>query len=769
MTRLRPGSHVILLCCGSLLAEPALGGGDWVTYTNESSIRMSADASVGLLDNQEKDYDFGDIDQDGDIDLISVRKQPVTTSGGHRNVVFMNENGMLVDQTAQVAPEMLDATNDRDVVLVDVNNDTWLDMVTAAACNGCNVNLVTSESRLYMNLGDGGDGVWDGFAPPEVLFIVNNFCNVDAGDVDGDGYEDLYFVSYNDSTEDQLLMNEGAADPGSFVNGNNRLTSAMLSSNFGTAVEIVDMDNDNDLDIVKSQNGPVEIFRNNGTGVFDLLDPTYGGAAYHMGTGDLDNNGLLDIIIADDGVDRRIMNNGNLLNGAPDPSITFPSATNGFGGNSYVTDLDNDGWNEAVITDIDVDVSGCARVTDFMRNNGGSFSHDSANIPDNQLNGTHDIAVFDVNNDTFKDLVIGRCSSTQIWVNSPPSFAQFAYPDGLPDFTPPGFEEQFTVELTAVGSDITPGTEMLHVSIQGGAYTQIPLTSMGGGTYEAVLPPAECGETINFFVSLQLDSGLSFRDPPNAPAETYQAVAAEGIEVFFDDDIEGDVSGWTVVNDPALAAGAWEQAVPNSTTTAGQIAAPAEDATVNGTQAWVTENAPEPGAVASSYDVDEGPTTLYTPVIDLADADGFVKFSVWAFSDGGTHDVLQIDISNDGGQNWTLVETIGETDSAWETREYLVSELIPPTSQIQMRFHVCDCPNDSITEGGLDDFSIERFLCGGAQPCPWDLDDSGSVDTADFLDLLAQWGAPGPADFDNSGAVDAPDFLELLANWGDCP
>jgi hypothetical protein len=36
------------------------------------------------------------------------------------------------------------------------------------------------------------------------------------------------------------------------------------------------------------------------------------------------------------------------------------------------------------------------------------------------MTGTHDVAVFDINNDGWKDLVVGRCSSTWVWMNVPP-------------------------------------------------------------------------------------------------------------------------------------------------------------------------------------------------------------------------------------------------------------------------------------------------------------------------------------------------------------
>ena len=119
-------------------AAPLASASDWVTYVNETSVRLNVDPSLGSLDPEEKDYDWGDVDNDLDTDLVVVRKQPLTTAGGRRNVLLLNDDGILTDHTDAYIPGFLDATNDRDVKLVDVDKDGWLDIVTAAACNSSN-------------------------------------------------------------------------------------------------------------------------------------------------------------------------------------------------------------------------------------------------------------------------------------------------------------------------------------------------------------------------------------------------------------------------------------------------------------------------------------------------------------------------------------------------------------------------------------------------------------------------------------------------------
>ena len=87
-------------CALSCLASVASAQIDWLTF-HEDNAYLVASNQLGLGDTEEKDYAWDDIDQDGDIDLICVRKQPFTSAGRYPNVLFMNEGGVLVDRTAQ--------------------------------------------------------------------------------------------------------------------------------------------------------------------------------------------------------------------------------------------------------------------------------------------------------------------------------------------------------------------------------------------------------------------------------------------------------------------------------------------------------------------------------------------------------------------------------------------------------------------------------------------------------------------------------------------
>lgn len=299
---------------------------NWVGFSQDPS-RLVAGAAVGASDLEEKDYATGDLDRDGWVDLVCARKEPFSTAGRRRNVLFMNQRGTLVDLTAQFAATsdvagdqgFLTPTNDRDVAITDVNLDGWLDVVTATTY-GFGLPKSISHPRVYINLGMGPNGQWLGLhyesARIPQLFnasqpAIPDFCAVSAGDVTGDGYPDLYFVDYGE-TNDRLLINDGN---GFFTDQTAARMSASMSASaaFGNSAEIRDLNGDGRNDLLKNQAGDTSgIYNNpNNQGFFFIQQSIYGGAAYHVTSGDLNRDGRLDLVITDDGPDRYLYNTGN--------------------------------------------------------------------------------------------------------------------------------------------------------------------------------------------------------------------------------------------------------------------------------------------------------------------------------------------------------------------------------------------------------------------------------------------------------------------------
>ncbi|MFK7739149.1 MAG: FG-GAP-like repeat-containing protein [Planctomycetota bacterium] len=727
----------------------------WVSYVNETAIRSNVTSSLFATDTQEKDYAWGDLDQDGDTDLIIVRKSPFTSGGHFPNVLMMNEGGVLVDRTAALTGStvpgsngFLDATNDRDVVIADINNDGWDDVITCTTLTASMPEYIRAP-RVYINQGNSG-GTWQGLLYDDPNRIddapyggQHRFCSVAAGDVDGDGDLDLYFGDYQQGgsrpadINDVLLMNDGT---GYFTDESAaRMTTVMLESSFAMKVAIEDMNNDGKLDILKDDalNAPQAVsisYNDTATeGMFGSYDLPYGNQPYHFNVGDLNNDGWKDIIVSDDGQDRYILNQGATGGGpaswSSDIAFSYSGGGNddGFGGNNIIADLDNDGWQDAIIADVDVDITGCSRRCHIFRNLGNAPNvtlqeqivggQVVGGITTADLQGTFDVAVFDLNGDGFKDMIIGRCTGTEIWMNEPPIGVSFSFVGGLPSQVTPGQSTQLTVDASGIGGVMpAAGTGVLHYSIANGPWLTVAMSDSGPDQYQGSLPAvANCTDEVRFYVSAQGNNGTTYSDPPSAPAGYYSAIAAVGSATIYSINFEADSNGWTVVNDPSLSTGAWERADPNGTSFNGEFAAPADDAEAGAsTFAMVTQNG-APSGTAGAADVDGGPTDLISPAIDLDGTDGTVSYQRWFFSSGS--DVLEVAVSGDGS-NWVNVETVDSSgaNNQWLVNTFRVGDFITPTATVQVRFRVEDASPGSIVEAGIDVFAVEAFTCEWCQP-----------------------------------------------------
>ena len=104
------------------------------------------------------------------------------------------------------------------------------------------------------------------------------------------------------------------------------------------------------------------------------------GAPYFVSAGDLNNDDWPELILTDDGADRFYINQGQAIPEFISYPFSFshsgispPAGDDGFGSNSLAVDLDNDGWNDVLIADVDVNVPGCLnRRMHIYRNLGGT-------------------------------------------------------------------------------------------------------------------------------------------------------------------------------------------------------------------------------------------------------------------------------------------------------------------------------------------------------------------------------------------------------------
>ena len=274
----------------------------------------------------------------------------------------------------------------------------------------------------------------------------------------------------------------------------------------------------------------------------------------------------------------------------------------------------------------------------------------------------------------------------------------------MPDHQNPGIANHFTLEIQDGLEHYQAGTGTLFYRFDGGAFQAVSLASLGGNLYEGVLPHTEPGDLPEFYFSAQGDGGTTVTLPKDAPSTLF-SFEVYFAEILFEDDFETD-KGWTVYNDPSLVTGAFERADPQGTS-----AQPEDDHSAGGTRCYVTGHL---DGNIGDHDVDGGPTILISPELDLSGGDGVMTFYVWFYhSDNGTFQPLRIQLSDDGGSTWTLVEDMSNSP-AWNLRTVKVSDFVSPTEHVKIRFRATDNPNDSVVEALVDDFTVERRIYDAA-------------------------------------------------------
>ena len=433
-SRGKAGLGALSLAGGLAFATLPCGAQDWVRFEDETATRVVAAPEVSTTDPEEKDYAVGDLDQDCRDDLVVVRKLPHSFPGGRRNVLFMNEAGVLVDRSAELAPAFLDATDDRDVQFADFDGDGWLDVVTAGTFG--------EPSRVLMNLGRDRSGTWLGLAydPGRIpaFAIPPKFCSVAAGDVTGDGYPDLYFANYSISLadsqqpqlEDRLLINDGR---GFFSDQTeSRLSFEMYDSDFATSALIGDWNMDGVNEILKvnssgnwGSRSNAAIFYQDGEGFFDYRDEIYPHAPYMSATADFTGDGRLDLIFVDDAQDRYLVNRANDEEGRADFQSGYfnPSVrTTGFGGSAHLADFDGDGILDAIVADADADTTanpnrrlGIVRGYEPTVENQTRFRDPIESVLPWMHHETYDAVGMQVDDDGVLDLVVGALGGMYVY------------------------------------------------------------------------------------------------------------------------------------------------------------------------------------------------------------------------------------------------------------------------------------------------------------------------------------------------------------------
>ncbi len=293
------GDLDILFANGRGFASPQLqeenrlyiNNGDGV-FTDETDARM-ADVT-----GYTRDVEFGDLDNDGDLDCLIVN-----TFNTQSRLLINNGSGVFTDQTGDRLPTATLGGSDAD--FGDVDNDGDLDIILT---NSGSSPFGSGVDRLYIN---NGSGVFaDQTASRLPGSSVSQSIDCDFFDMDGD--LDLDLIMAHRDPISQLWENDGAGIFTDVTSGNLPPEGPCTYS-----FEVADIDGDDDLDLLAVRGSNERIYRNDGTGSFVEITKTAlpNNPLQDDNDGDfldIDNDGDLDIAIArlGSGGERLYLNDG---------------------------------------------------------------------------------------------------------------------------------------------------------------------------------------------------------------------------------------------------------------------------------------------------------------------------------------------------------------------------------------------------------------------------------------------------------------------------
>lgn len=250
------------------------------------------------------------------------------------------------------------------------------------------------------------------------------------------------------------------------------------------------------------------------------------------------------------------------------------------------------------------------------------------------------------------------------------------------------------------------GEMTLSYRVQGGPFTELTLQPDGEDRYLAEIPGQGYVVQIDYYVIAEDSNGLVASDPPGAPEELYSFIVTSLVDLFLDD-LESDTE-WRIgaLGDDATA-GIWERVDPVATWHDLEMVQPEDDHTEDGTLCFVTDGR---GGAQGAYDVENGRTTLATPMLDLTSYGTVVlQFYLWFSNDTGyypTEDPFVVEASSDAGATWVPILSVLVSERSWRLHEVVLSEFIQITHQVRIRFVASDYGGSSVVEAAIDDVAL---------------------------------------------------------------
>lgn len=427
-------------------------------------VDVATAAGVAAISQDSSGVSYGDIDNDGDLDLLVL-------GVGTPNRLFENQgNGTFVDIT-EASNIGGDETFSTSASFGDVNGDGLIDIAIS--------NTFNLDNQVPI------------FAEPFALNEPNQLL-INQGD-----------NTFVDASESSGLTNISSLSPG--------------AATISWAIAMVDYDLDGDLDIIHADDqaailptelggvdrGYIQIFNNDGTGQFTnvtaALNLDVAGAWMGLSFGDFNGDGRLDLFASNFG------NFGGSILGGEVANVDFASrwylqqedgtfldpglgavGETPFGWGTSTLDYDNDGDTD-ILFHGGLDVGPYVDATNpgaLLANDGAAnFSYDTAalaNSTDHQRRNVQGVAVGDLNSDGFVDIVSVSNFDTPepLPVLPIPTTFGSAF-DGVAGFVPTFTPTENPGEFVPSGFELPDGTLSVELSSADNGNNWVEVSALG--------------------------------------------------------------------------------------------------------------------------------------------------------------------------------------------------------------------------------------------------------------------------------------------------
>ena len=272
-----------------------------------------------------------------------------------------------------------------------------------------------------------------------------------------------------------------------------------------------------------------------------------------------------------------------------------------------------------------------------------------------------------------------------------------------------------SVYAVAIGNTLTSNTPGVTVTTASSTYQDLPAeqSSPSGTAYKiSIAPSVGCGTLIDLSLATS-PAGVS------CPLETNSIHVQMGTQTAIRANDTFETATWALdAGNSTATTGAWTRGDP-----VGTPFQPDNDVSPSGVNCWYT--GANPAGIDTTDDVDNGQTTLLSPVYNLTGLNTvWVTYWRWFgqrdMGDDPAGDYYILEVSNNGGSSWTTVESLGDNVSEpfWQQKSFRIDNLLTMTNNMRFRVRVSDGPsNDDIIEAAIDDFQILEYTCDTTPPC----------------------------------------------------